>query len=253
MAHGLGVVVVLGGSAVSALVRRPRRPGAGSWRVLGWVARLGIAGVEPAQRALRLSQAVVYSHLGRLAEDGIVTRLVVGDGRGGVVALTRRGARIARERGLPGVLTPWSSSPASGRHGRAVSWVAAAAELRGWEWRGPAELRAEAGWMPARGDGRRHAPDLGIVRASGRTAIEVELHAKSRDRLRAILAGYRELIDHGDLTAVSYVTDRRNVSELVRREAAAAMLGRDLHVGPLDRIVADVRSRAVNGRGERGQ
>jgi hypothetical protein len=68
----------------------------------------------------------------------------------------------------------------------------------------------------------------------------------------AILAGYRELIDHGYLSAVSYVTDRRNVSELVRREAAAALLGRDLHVGPLARIVEDVRSRAGN-RGERGQ
>ena len=240
------VVAALGWCAVSALVRRPRRPGAGSWRVLGWVARLGIAGVEPTRRALGLSQAVVYSHLARLADDGLVVRLVVGDGGGGVVALTRRGARVARERGLPGVLTPWSSSPASGRHGRAVSWVAAAAELRGWQWRGPAELRAEGGWVLARSDGRRHAPDLGIVRASGRTAIEVELHAKSRDRLQAILSGYRDVIDRGGLAAVSYVIDRPNVAELVRREADAALLGRDLHVGPLDRIVRDVRER---GRG----
>jgi hypothetical protein len=227
------------------VARRPRRPGAGSWRVLGWVSRLGVGGVEPAQWALRLSRPVVYSHIARLVDAGLLARVVVGDGGGGVVAVTPRGARVAQDRGVEGVVRASPVAASTGRHARAVAWVAASAELRGWRWLGPAGLRADRGWMI---DPRGHAPDLGLVRATGRTAVEVELHAKSKARLRAILGAYGELIEAGQLAGVAYVSDRRDVPALIAREAERAMLTGHLHVGPLQAIVDDVRVRGVAAR-----
>ncbi len=94
-------------------------------------------------------------------------------------AITRAGARVAREHGAVWVVAPNSSSASTGRHARAISWVAASSELRGRRWLGPAELRADSGWRVARDDGARHAPDLGLVYDGKRIALEVELHAKA--------------------------------------------------------------------------
>ena len=77
-----------------------------------------------------------------------------------------------------------------------------------------------------------------------RTAIEVELQPKSNTRLQAILTGYRELIRSGQLSDVSYVTDRRDVSDLLRRQADAALVGEHVHIGPLEQIIAATRTRA---------
>lgn len=91
--------------------------------------------------------------------------------------------------------------PSTGEHARAVSWAAANFELRdGSLWFGPAELRRDARhWRLQRSDGRGHMPDLGIVHAGRRLALEVELHSKAPDRLRGILTGYQRQIDRGAL------------------------------------------------------
>jgi hypothetical protein len=176
-------------------------------------------------------------------------RIPVRDGDGGVVALTRAGARVARAHGATGVVSVRSGAPSSARHGRAVSWIAAALELRGLEWLGPAELRAGSGWRSQRDDGTRHTPDLGLVHPDGRrTAIEVELQPKSKERLAFILGGYRGLIRAGALTDVSYVVDRRDVAELVRRQASSARLGDRVQIGPLEKIVASTRERGAQRR-----
>jgi hypothetical protein len=194
---------------------------------------------------LGISQAVVYSHIERLARAGLLWRVRIGDGQGGAIAITRKGARVARERGTTGVVSVRSAAPTLGRHGRAVSWVAASLELRGWEWLGPAELRAGSGWRAERDDGTRHSPDLGMVSPDGRrTAIEVELQPKSRARLVSILSGYRGLVRAGLVDEVSYVTDRSDVADLVRRQAEAALIGQHVKIGPLDRIVESARARA---------
>jgi hypothetical protein len=222
--------------------RVPELPGPGSYRLLCWVARLGIAGIEPTRLVLGISQAVAYSHVARLVDAGLLWRAWVNDGGGGIVAVTRAGAREARERGALGVVMPRSAAPRSARHGRAVSWAAAAAELRGVEWLGPAQLRTR-GWRVRRDDGAAHAPDLGLLRGSGRTAVEVELHPKAPARLAVILAGYRALIDGGELTGVSYLVDRRDVAALVRRQAERPLLGSGLRVGELARVIEDARIR----------
>jgi hypothetical protein len=108
-------------------------------------------------------------------------------GGGGVGAITRAGAHVARERSpAPGFAALDRASSAG--HGRAVSWIAAAAEIRGFEWFGPADLRSRV----SRDDGARHVPDMDYVHAGGPTAIEVEPHKTPRPRVRAILRGYRD-------------------------------------------------------------
>ena len=228
--------------------RTPKRPGPGSFRVLEWVARLGVAGIASAQAALGIQRTAMYSHVARLVETGFLWRAPVIDGRGSVVVVTRAGAREARERCDRPVVSPRSSAPHSARHGREVSWVAAFLELGGIDWVGPAELRRVSGWRSQSDDGARHSPDLGIVHADQRrTAVEIELHAKSNDRLDNILAGYRELIRGEQLADVTYVTDRRSVSELVRRRAAAALVADYIHIRSLEQIIVGTRARATAG------
>jgi hypothetical protein len=81
-----------------------------------------------------------------------------------------------------------------------------------------------------------------------RTAIEVELQRKSKRRLGSILSGYRGLIRAGLLNDVSYVTDRRDVAELVREQADAASMADRVHVGPLDELIETARRRATMRR-----
>ena len=172
---------------------RAINPGPGSFRVLAWLGRLGVAGVEPLAVALGLSIRTTYSHVSRLETVGLVWRVPIRDGGGGAVAISPRGARRLRDDGLPAV-APKSQVPSTGEHSRAVSWVAANFDRRdGFTWLGPAELRDDRRvWRVQRDDGAGHMPDLGVIDSDGRRiAIEVELHSKSHDRLRAILRGYR--------------------------------------------------------------
>ena len=223
------------------------RPGPGSYRLLAWLARLGVAGIEPMQLVLGLSRAVTYKHIARLADAGLVVHIATCDGGGGAVAITRAGARVARERGAGYVVSPRSTAPSSAVHGRAVSWVAAAVEVRGFEWLPSVELRSRGLQVP-REDGARHVPDVAYVAAGRRTAVEVELHHKDRSRLRAILRGYGELVHAGQIDAVSYVTGRDDIASLIRSEGEHALLGRPLAIGPLHRVIARTREIAAEQR-----
>jgi hypothetical protein len=203
--------------------------------------------MEPMQLSLGLSRAVTYKHVARLSDAGLVVHVATGDGRGGAVAITRAGARVARERDAEDMVSPRSTAPSSAVHGRAVSWTAAAAEVRGFEWLGPAELRSHGLQVP-RDDGARHAPDLVYVDGDRRTAVEVELHCKDRTRVRAILRGYRELVRAAQIDAVSYVTGRDEIAAIIRREAERAMLGTALAIGPLQSVIARTREIAAERR-----
>jgi len=129
--------------------RAPVLPGPGSYRLLAWVARLGIAGIEPARLALGVSQAVAYSHVARLVDARLLSRAWVGDGGGGVVAVARAGAREAHERGTSAAVVARSAVPRSVRHGRAVSWAAALLGLRDRAWVAERELHAAPEWQVA--------------------------------------------------------------------------------------------------------
>lgn len=195
----------------------------------------------------QLSRAVTYKHVARLADAGLIVHIATCDGGGGAVAVTRAGARVARGREAEYVVSPRSTAPSSAIHGRAVSWVAAAAEVRGFEWLTPAELRSRCLQVP-REDGARHAPDLAYVDGDRRTAIEVELHRKDQTRVRAILRGYRELVRAGQIDAVSYVTGRDDIAALIRSQGEQALLGAALAIGPLQGVIARTREIAAERR-----
>lgn len=223
--------------------RTPSKPGPGSYRVLGWVARLGVAGTDAASAALGLGRSTTYSHVARLESAGLLLRVPAYDAAGGVVVVTAAGAREAEETGAAAAVVPTVREASTARHGRAVSWVAASVDVRGWEWVGPAELREQPGWRLKREDGARHAPDLGILRDGKRIAVEVELHVKAPARLRDILRGYRRLIGSGELDAVSYVVDSRRVAALLERQVNEARLAEAVSIGSLDAIVRGTRER----------
>jgi hypothetical protein len=199
--------------------------------------------VEPLALALELHERTVYSHLERLARVGLVSRAAGTDGCGGVAILTRAGARACIEAGHGGTVSPRSTAPSSARHGRAVSWVAASAEVRGWRWLGPAELRGDDCWRLRREDGARHLPDLGLIYDGHRVAVEVELQPKAPRRVHVILRGYRDLIDRGAVSGVSYVADRSDVTALIEREAQSAGLGARLQIGSLQSVILAARER----------
>jgi DNA-binding MarR family transcriptional regulator len=199
--------------------------------------------------ALGVGRSSTYSHLARLEAEGLLVRVAAYDGGGAVVVVTAAGARVAEELSGKAVVVPTVREASTARHGRAVSWVAASAELRGWGWLGPGDIREQPGWRLRQDDGTRHSPDLGIIRDGKRTAVEVELHAKAPARLRSILRGYKRLLQAGDLDAVTYVVSSERVAASVRRQATQAQLAGSLSVGPLDAIVrvAQERGRARSG------
>lgn len=211
--------------------------------MLGWLARLGVAGTEAMSLALGVGRSSTYSHVARLEGEGLLFRVPVHDERGPVVVITAAGARVAEELTGEAVVVPSVREASTARHGRAVSWVAASADLRGWSWIGPADVRDEPGWRLHQDDGTKHSPDLGIVRDGKRTAVEVELHAKSPARMRSILRGYQRLMGSGDLDAVTYVVSGDRVGKAVRAQAARLGLSGSLSIGPLDGIVRIARER----------
>jgi DNA-binding transcriptional ArsR family regulator len=199
---------------------RAHGPGHRSLEGLRWLERLDVAGVEPFGLALGFSRSVMYSHIQRLADAGLVVRTF--DRDGSVVAITAAGRRaIGAERAD----VRRGATHGSGlRHAHAVSWVAALATLRGRVWVSDREARNRSEWLiPVVWAQRRgvHRPDLGIEFAGGRVAIEVELSHKSPRRLQAILAAYEAAIASGQIGGgVIYVSDRPAVLATVARAAA---------------------------------
>lgn len=233
---------------------RPEHPGPGSYRALEMLARLGVAGIEPLAHMLGISVATTYEHVGRLNRAGLAGRVRFRDGGGGIVAITRKGARWVRNDDLPAVLAS-SNRSTSSVHSRAVSWVAADLEQRdGYLWLGPAELRQDEGWRIRREDGAGHMPDLGVVTTTGgRIAIEVELHSKSNERLHAILRGYRTHIDRGMLNRVAYITSRPAVARAVRRQADQVLLGQRIDFATLDGVIDATRQDVVDTKTANGR
>ena len=93
---GMGINLVAKQGDDPARVRRTRatRPGPGSFRLSSWLGRLGVAGVEPLALALGIHERTAYSHLERLARDGLAVRVRCIDGGGGVAALARGRAGV---------------------------------------------------------------------------------------------------------------------------------------------------------------
>lgn len=227
---------------------RARGPGPRSFEGLRWLGRVDVAGLEPLGLVLGTGRSTTYSHVARLVAAGLVVRL---DGHeGSVVAITREGRRFIGDRPAGG----GGALPLAGRaHWRAVSWVAALVALRGRDWVSDREARSRGEWrVPVAWSGGRtlHRPDVGVVVAGRRVAVEVELSHKAPGRLRAILAGYEAEVSAGRLGGgVLYVSDRPDV--LVAVELAARRVGLppgSLRTRPLAAVQDEARRVAAEKR-----
>lgn len=224
-----------------AVVGKAVGPGPRSMEGLAWLGRLDVAGREALRCAMGWSVPGAYSHAQRLAGAGYL--IAVYDREGSVLAITRAGRRALRTDG-PNLPATRLRDPAL-RHSRAVSWVAALLTQRDREWISDSEARHDPSWqVPVLWPGRRgsHRPDLGAIVAGQRVAIEVELSAKARPRLDAILAGYEHLIAAGRLGGgVLYISDRADVLAAAQRAAVRAGLPAEhFRTSTLERIATDV-------------
>jgi hypothetical protein len=156
---------------VSGRSGRARGPGPRSFEALRWLARLDVAGIETLGLALGFGRRATYSHLARLAHEGLVVRAF--DRGGSVVSITAAGHRAL---GHPGAQTPVSATHGLRlQHARAVSWTAALLTIRGREWLSARELPSDPSWrlIVRPSVDRAHRPNLGVLVRHSRVAIEV--------------------------------------------------------------------------------
>lgn len=90
--------------------------------------------------------------------------------------------------------------------------------------------------LPSSRFGTRHWPDAVLLDGDQSVALEIELTAKAPDRLRAILAGYRD----SGYTTVRYLTGSPSVAARVTRLADAEGLP-SVAPGPWHQTLLEVR------------
>jgi hypothetical protein len=228
-------------------------PGQSSLRALEWLARVGASPSLPLQLVMGCSERVARDHVSRLEAAGLVQRSPMRRGDGVLVMVTRKGAL---EGGHPARRALRSLSPTNWAHASACAWVSAWLHLRGREWISEREILDDDFWrfdlryQDHRGTVRRtHRPDLGAHTLSGPVAIEVELQPKTAARLRGICWMYAQLSEDDDapLNGVIYVTDRRDVTRIVARNAAAMGL-ESLRLLALDDVIAQSLAAAAGCR-----
>jgi len=175
------------------------------------------------------NRSAAYSHLARLQDAGLITRVALPRGEGSLIVITDRGARQAS----PIVIgAPRSVAPSTWAHTVACAWVAAWLHVRGFAYFTTREVALdpyyaqEITYRDGAGQTRHatHRPDLITTAADGPVALEVELQRKSFARLRGILALYGGWCsanpDHTGLRGVVYVTANQDVTDVVTRVAS---------------------------------
>ncbi len=167
-------------------------------------------------------------------------------GEGSLFFATRRGVPVL---GVPliGCTTP---SPTWWAHDSACAWTAAWMTVRGRKYLGPRELLVDTEWsgrldLLHRISGRPlgHRPDfVGLVNGN-RIAIEVELAAKSKPRLDAILRMHRDWITAEKTNGIVYICANEEGRRRIRRANGRVnvMPGSSLRIELLDTITAEAR------------
>ncbi len=152
---------------------------------------------------------------------GWLERVPMVRGEGSLFFATRTGVRVL---GLP-LIACTTPAPTWWSHHIACAWTAAWLKVRGRDFLGPRELISSTDWAhPLHWQDRSgvkrsgHRPDLVAFAVSGNpVAIEVELAAKSRSRLAAILGVHRRW---------SYSNNSRGVVYICGDEAAHSRIER---------------------------
>ena len=220
-----------------------------------WLARVGPSPLEPWRFAMGWSQVAARSHARRLETVGWLERVPMVRGEGSLFFATRKGVRVL---GVPliGCTTPaatwWS-------HHISCAWTAAWLTVRGREFLGPRELISSTQWAhPLHWQDRSgvkrsgHRPDLVVFAVSGNPVpIEVELAAKSRSRLAAILRVHKARSYSNNSRGVVYVcADPRGAEpDRARRQASWAVPRRGfLRIELLDTIKEQARAEFERAR-----
>lgn len=245
-------------------MRRAINPGEGSLAGLRWLARVGPAPLSAWGVAMGWSAPTARSHVVRLIRAGFIDRTTTTHGGESLQFATRLGVKMT-ELDVAHVASP--PAPTTWSHHAACAWTAAWLTARGRTMVGPRELLtsaewlAEVRWVERNGVRRRgHRPDLiGGVSAGGPLLpIEIELAAKSTQRLRAILGLHAAWIAAGKARAVIYICATEKVADRVAHEARSVGLSSEhttLRIELLDtiRTAAIATRRALQAGGGEGE
>jgi hypothetical protein len=168
--------------------------------IVGWLGRVGAAGVEHVMERFGMGRSWAYARLASLVADGLLEQRMLLHRKPGLYVATAEGLRWRGLRRL-GV---YKVSPGSFEHAEQVAGVAVALHrgFPGWEVISEREIRVEesdkgellasarVGELPG-GRAALHRPDLALLSPEGRVlAVEVELSVKTASRLRTICRGW---------------------------------------------------------------
>jgi hypothetical protein len=227
-------------------------PGRRSVEGLAWLARVGAAPAETWATAMRWASSTTASHAQRLERTGLVGRSPRHKGQGGALLhATPLGVQFAGVEAAP-LRTP--PRAVTWPHLEACAQMAAYLTIRGREMIAPRELLVDDRWVgelewTERGEsrGRRHRPDFVATAEGGRSmAIEIELQAKTPERLRAVLGMYLEWLGDGRLDSVLYVVGGERERRQLMREAPT--IGLDLAGGRFGvQPLGEVQARLMRG------
>jgi hypothetical protein len=232
---------------------RRLRPGSASVEGLRWLASVGPASIEAWAVAMGWNRSTVYSHAARLVAAGWAEIQPMTHGDGSLVYATRAGVEKSRVNAAPLAAAP---APTTWAHCDACAWTAAWLTARGRTMVGPRELLdgnewlADVQWIERHGVRQRgHRPDLiGGVSAGGPLLpIEVELAAKSTQRLRAILGLHATWITAGKARAVIYICATDQVADRVAHEARSVGLS-SAHTTLRIELLETIRTAAITAR-----
>lgn len=201
-------------------------------RALAWLARVGPASGGTWARAIGWREPTMRSHVVRLERAGLLARAARFHGSGGpLLYATALGVQMS---GVRAVALRRAPAPVTWAHHEASAETAALLTIRGRAMLAPRELLLDEHWVGAlewREHGelrrRRHRPDLVATVADGRSmAIEVELSAKSPERLRSILSMYTGWLVSGRVDSLLYVVGAEREQRLLWRRAEEVGLHR---------------------------
>lgn len=232
---------------------RRLRPGSASLEGLRWLASVGPASIEAWAVAMGWRQTTVYSHAARLVTAGWAEIQPMTHGDGSLIYATKMGVEKSGVNAAPLAAAP---APTTWAHCEACAWTAAWLTARGRTMAGPRELLdgsewlAEVQWIERHGVRRRgHRPDLigGMSVGGPLLPIEVELAAKSRQRLRAILGLHATWITAGKARAVIYICATDTVADRVAHEARSVGLSSE-HTTLRIELLDTIRTAAITAR-----
>lgn len=209
---------------------------------LDWLARVGPSPLDPWRYAMGWSEVAARNHARRLEREGWLERSPMVRGDGSLFLATRKGTRVL---GL-GVIAATTPAPTTWAHDSACAWTAAWLTVRGRTYLGPREILNDPYWAGRldwldRHSLKRsgHRPDLVGFMSDKAIVIEVELTAKSKTRLNAILRFHLNWILAGRTHGVIYVCRDEEGSRRIERAGKRVGLFTntgDLRIALLDTI-----------------